>query len=150
EEDLEEEDLDEEDCLTSEDEEMYYYDGDHERKDYHIDDEGDFSMNYGYMKKWLHMEDDELLLPYGESDQEQNYISSDLEEDMRKEEEECLRKGKPSLFIDVDSIEHNDCTQRIIDQYIEMVYENWKSEKLPKLEEKKWKHWVKLLPPRKH
>ncbi|CAG8453973.1 15682_t:CDS:2 [Acaulospora colombiana] len=106
--------------------------------------------NYGYMKKWLHMEQDELLLPYGESDPEQNYISSDFEEDMNREEEECLRKGKPSLFIDVDSIEHKNRAQDIIDQYIDIVHQNWKLERFPKLEERRWWHWTRLLPPRKH
>ncbi|CAG8806345.1 3358_t:CDS:2, partial [Gigaspora rosea] len=37
--------------------------------------------DYGYLRRWMYMEDDELLPVYGESDEEKNYISSDLEEE---------------------------------------------------------------------
>lgn len=76
---------------------------------------------------------------YGESDEELNYISSDLERDMM--EEELQLKGKNSLFIiksiggegdgdkmDIDNLSDKaevDHVQEIINQYIDEVKQNW-------------------------
>ncbi|CAG8462605.1 3948_t:CDS:10, partial [Diversispora eburnea] len=116
---------------------------------------------YGYLKKWMYMENDELLPVYGESDEEQNYIPSDLERDMM--EEELQLNGKKSLFViksvdgdqmDIDNFDEKetkvDNTQELIKQYINEVKQNWELTKRPKLEEKVWRNWIKLFPPRKH
>ncbi|RHZ88595.1 hypothetical protein Glove_22g109 [Diversispora epigaea] len=116
---------------------------------------------YGYLKKWMYMENDELLPVYGESDEEQNYIPSDLERDMM--EEELQLNGKKSLFVvksvdgdqmDIDNFDEKeakvDNTQELIKQYIDEVKQNWELTKRPKLEEKVWRNWIKLFPPRKH
>ncbi|CAG8592600.1 1609_t:CDS:2 [Dentiscutata heterogama] len=55
--------------------------------------------DYGYLRHWMNMEDDELLPVYGESDEENNYISSDLEEEVMEEEDDIKQKGEQSLFI---------------------------------------------------
>ncbi|RIB11354.1 SNF2 family N-terminal domain-containing protein [Gigaspora rosea] len=116
--------------------------------------------DYGYLRRWMYMEDDELLPVYGESDEEKNYISSDLEEEVMEEEEDIKQKGEQSLFImrNVDDKESEivesdnlvvpqvDHAHQMILDYISSFRKIWEDGELQKIETLRYKHWRKLFP----
>ncbi|CAG8801443.1 16245_t:CDS:2, partial [Racocetra persica] len=116
--------------------------------------------DYGYLRRWMYMEDDELLPVYGESDEENNYISSDLEEEVMEEEEDIKQKGEASLFImrnaddkgsevimSDDLIEPQvDRAHQMILDYINDFKKIWEDKELQKIETSRYKYWRKLFP----
>ncbi|CAG8445972.1 21919_t:CDS:10 [Dentiscutata erythropus] len=116
--------------------------------------------DYGYLRHWMYMEEDELLPVYGESDEENNYISSDLEEEVMEEEEDIKHKGEQSLFImrNVDDKESEvitsdnlvepqvDHADQMILDYISSFRKIWEDGELQKIETLRYKYWRKLFP----
>ncbi|RIA90458.1 P-loop containing nucleoside triphosphate hydrolase protein [Glomus cerebriforme] len=124
---------------------------------------------FGYATKYMHAEDNILLPVYGESDEEGNYVSTDLEEEMNEEEEILSKKTgkKSSLFIYVDknspsndeditpeTSDHEeslvDKVEHLINQYMTKEREKWDNTKKPQLEDRAYYWWSKYYPRKKN